>query len=455
MRWFTTLFLAILAGASAIWFWKGDAIAPQIGLAQLAPPPTPERTELEKSLGMTADGNFLPKISNGGIQVIELQVPGSSPVILEHERGGLSRMEPSWTQPGNWPVRQEAATQLEAVLSNLGSRFRPVPYTELEDYASGFAPEQNPIRVKITEDNKTTEFLFGQPNFGSTTNRPTFVRLAAPGAEKVQLRLGTDVYAKLRRPVEDYRRRQLVPESSRGKVAGGELGGRVAYVNDAIREIRASSPTGGYVVRRTGATPKPRLDANNPAAEPSVPLAGLAAAWELAEITPATPMGTATATATAQTLRDRLDPAKLRGLLTAIPELWAEQFLTGKKPAELGLEKPSRKLSIVRTNGQTLTLFIGNLSRAVKKEEPPLNPLNPRPPALSKPEEYYYAQLADNPLIFEIRGDRLADLFPSPDDLRDATIARFDAAEVQEVLITPPGGTPLTLLKKPGKKDAE
>src|SRR5262249_25122967 len=77
-------------------------------------------------------------------------------------------------------------------------------------------------------------------------------------------------------------------------------------------------------------------------------------------------------------------------------------------------------------------------------------------------DEYRYAKLQDNDQIFEIKADRLKDIFVASDSLRDARLARFRTEDVRRLELTH-GGQDLVFVKdkdrwkleKPQQFDAE
>ena len=70
-------------------------------------------------------------------------------------------------------------------------------------------------------------------------------------------------------------------------------------------------------------------------------------------------------------------------------------------------------------------------------------------------EEYRYAKLKDSELVFELRSDKLADLFASPEDLRDPNLVRLDIGDVTKVEVAVEGKPPVVLTRKRGNKFAE
>ena len=383
------------------------------------------------------------KLAAEKIRKLELTTKGETTTL--ELKGG------EWTQPGNWPVVQSEVKKLLDTLGSLRTRYLPVAAgADLKEF--GLDDEKKTVSVKADLGGETMTVTFGQgpakagePPFA----RPTFARVdQSPDV----LRLSPDVFAKLSKTGDTFRRRQLIPDAERVKISGGDPPsnpmnpsppspvGRQALVTDAIQSIRVESKDGSYTLKRTAPMPTPKADPDRPTGEPVVTATRLALAWELAE-----------------PVRDHVDPAKLRAVLTAIPELWAETFVTGKTVAETGLDQPERTIVVTKSNGQALTLRLGKESRTVTKADgPPPSPFNPRPtPPTMTVEVYGYAKLDDNPQLFEVRSDKLNDLFARLDELRDASLARFETSEVQEVTVAMKGQPPVKLVKKLGQKDAD
>ena len=122
------------------------------------------------------------------------------------------------------------------------------------------------------------------------------------------------------------------------------------------------------------------------------------------------------------------------------------------------------------------TLVIGKVSRSSTRSEPapppPFPGAPPQPPKIVE-EKYYYAKLADNSLVFEIKGDKLSNVlfdtkpetppkdplakldFPqhpgrAVDQLRDPNPVRIETDLVVGVTIAKPGQT-LELRKTKGE----
>src|SRR5262249_61799744 len=112
------------------------------------------------------------------------------------------------------------------------------------------------------------------------------------------------------------------------------------------------------------------------------------------------------------------------------PEKWP-QWLTVR--TGLGLAAPERKIIVTRDDGAKVTLLIGNVARSESKRR-------------EEVKESLYAKLEDNPQFFEIKGDRLKDIFVDPAALRDPRLARFEPNEARELEISKPGQEAIQLV---------
>jgi hypothetical protein len=442
MRWFTTFLLLLLVAGGAFWLWKGDDLAPKLGL-------TAARTDAP------AAGLDLPPADR--VRRIELSVPGADPLVLVRAADG------TWTQPGNWPVRQAEANALADTLASFRPRYLPVKIAGDADLAKyGLAPDQNPVVAKVDAGDKTVTLRFGRPAAGpgqSAFEQPTYLRV--DGQPEV-VRLGSGVLAKVSRSPDEFRRKQLFPDAERVRLTGGEpppnpaaptppTNAPVPLLGDRYTAIKAEGPDGGVELKRVAKTPEPKPDPERPFADPSLTAVKVAGAWEVAAVKEGEK-------GEFKPLRDRPDPAKLRAILTGIPDVWAAAFVKDKSPADAGLDRPERTLTVTAADGSAVTLLVGKVSRTTTRTEPaerPAQPFAPPPPPKVTVEEYRYAKLKDNPLVFEVRTDRLGDLFPKPDDLRDPQLARFETGDVTEVTVAVTGKPPVKLTKRKGNKDAE
>jgi hypothetical protein len=446
MHWKSTLLLVALAAGAGAWYFKGDDWAARVGLR-----PAPAAAE-SPSLAVLAD-----KLTPAAVTRVEVPQPAGDPLVVEKAGAG-------WRLPGNWPLRGPEADELVGLLTGLRTRFQPVPLADGADLAAyGLAPDQKPIPVRVTANGIDYLLTFGEPP--PTPGEPPFTRPAYVRVNDFPevVRLGPDVLPLLRRPADGYRRRQLFPDGERVKVAAsadpfappvGPASGAstVVLLGDRVREVSARGPgkavtlfgvkvsrPEAYTLRRTGPLPQPV--AAEKGGEPAIPPDRLAEAWEIAAPS-----------------RDRVDPEKLQKVLTAVPDLWVEEFVSNPdKPT--GLDNPERTLSVTRADGQTATLQIGAVARTTTRDEsftpPPTPGLPPFPSTRKVTEEYRYAKLADNPQLFLVKADRFADLFVSARDLRDPRVARFSPDEVDELVITPPGGQPVKLTRVKGDPKAD
>ncbi len=442
MRWLTTLLLAALVAAAGYWYLKGDDLAPGL-----------------RPAGATSSSTAAP--------ILREQLVANSLKQIELTRNGetltLTKTASGWTQPGNWPVRQAVAEELAAALTNLVPRFEPIALVgETPDMTPyGLSEKQNPTTIKLDSEGKTVTLLVGQPDPKADEPlfaRPTYLRI---DKQPEVVRFAADLADVVTRPAQSYRRRQLFPDTDRADLTGGEPApnplqpapptaatGRITIINDTVTSIEATGPQGGYRLKRIAPTPAPTKKPDQPG-EASLSAEQLASVWELEQ--------TATAGSALKPLRDRLDPAKFRGIATAVPELWVEQFISGKTADETGLAKPERTVRVGLADGRTTVLKIGKESRRISKVEeiPPPMFGQPPPPAPMKVEVFHFAQIDGLPLVFEVRADKFPDLFPTLDTLRDANIARFDPATVSAVSVNRPGQTPIVLTRKKGNKFAE
>lgn len=438
MRWLITFLLLVLVFAGGLWLVAGDRVLHVLGVARpTAATGTPETfRRLDQTLKPDA------------IRELKISAPGQPPLTLTRDADG------SWSQPGNWPLRDGEVATLVTALTTLRSRFAPIPIDGSDLDAYGLAADSG---VTVTADTGTSamKLRFGLPPAADGDpgfDRPCYLRVDdLPEVVK----LGPDVYPVLARSPEVYRRRQLFPEAERVKIAGGEafnpvqptasVTGRVPLLGDRFRAVAVEKGDTAYTLTRTAPTPEPRRDPDRASSEPSIPVNRLAAAWVLDAVTE-----------DKKKIHDRPDPAKLRAVLTAIPDLWAESFPKPDKPT--GLDKPERTITVTRADGRAVTVLIGAVSRSTTKTEPPPPPMfpgaPPQPPKITT-EEYRYAKLKDNDLVFELRADKLNDVFADPQELRDPQLARFESGEVTELTVAVKGKPPVTLTKRKGNKDAE
>jgi hypothetical protein len=418
MNFRTTLLLLILVAGGVALYWYRPLVAEKLGLE--ARPATPDAGTL---------GVLEHEITADRVRRVEV-VPGNSAgtaPALAFERTGKV-----WSlQPGAWPARKPETEELIALLTELRSRFEPIPVTPADLKQYGLAPEQHPVTVKVTLRDREQPFTltFGEPPTKPENPfvQPTYLRLD----EKPEVvRLGPGLLAVLKRPKDDYQKRQLFPEVERVRFSdavrfptgGGEAEAPPPPVTliDA-KEIDVTGPDGKLTLKRQ-AEPQPANAGKTTGTPASTTTADLARRWELDA-----------------PVKDRVDPEKLKTLLTAVPDVWVEQFVSETDPAKTGLDKPERQLKVAFPDRDPLTLLIGKVSRVSERKlpaPPPANPFSPPPPPPpAVREEFRYAKLPDNPQVFEVKADKFADLFVKVADLRDPRLARFRPADVTQVAI--------------------
>lgn len=359
-----------------------------------------------------------------------LAITPASLLRIDINDAQLTKSGSVWTLPGDWPTRTAEVNELVGLLCGLHTRFSPLTFTKADDF--GFDAERKPQVIKVTvrlpdQGEKTLTLIFGEPALaGNPFTRPTFVRI---DDRAEVLRLEPGLLAKLRKSREDFQRRQLFPAVVRTKISDGAKAlsgdGDLAPAAVALLEatqLSAASPDGSWTLKRTSP-----LDAKSRGSAPlAVTVDQLAGMWEL------------TAPVT-----DHVDPDKLRGVLAAVPELWVEAFLPDADPQVTGLDAPERTIAVTMPE-QSLKVLIGKVSRIKEIKPPappaPANPFSPPPPP-PQPlrEEYRYAKLPNNPQLFEVRGDRLGELFVKPAELRDARLARYKSDDVRQIELNAAG----------------
>ena len=340
---------------------------------------------------------------------------GPNHVVLEHKAGG------EWTLPGNWPARRQEVAQLVDLVTSLRSRFAPIPLAAQSDElkAYGLESSQVPVLIRVRADGHDYRLQLGEePATTNRFSRPTYLRL---NDNREVIRLGPNLAAALDRPASYYQQRRLFPaERAKDEDSQDRKDLLVA------RGLTVKSASAGYTIDHTGNK------------------------WTLKD-----------------PVYDRVNPDKLKTILAAVPDIWAEQFVSKDKDlGAYGLKDPEEKLQVVKPDG-TVTLLLGKQSQT--KTRTVTRPPVPNPQGLpGEPQkeiihdEYRFAKLQDNDQLFEVRADKLKDLFVAADTLRDARLARFRAEDARRVAIKI-GGQEIVLCKekeqwkvqKPFAADAE
>jgi hypothetical protein len=407
----TTIVLLVCAVAGGVLYCYAPSLAPQVGLAPQTKPSASETLRiLEEEL--TADK----------ITAIEVR-QGDRVLVLERGPGD------AWVLPGKWPTRSNEVKQLVALLANLRSRFEPVTVsdeTSLKDYGL----DQPAVAVTLRTADKSYRLALGEPEAApkrdepnepgdqSRFARPTYLRLGEKNGDAVTdqpeiIRLAPGLIAALDRPVDYYQQRRLFPADRVAKE--GDTQDKEDRLSAKSLSVKEKRPGGSdYTLNRAGDD------------------------WELTA-----------------PVRDHADPDKLKSLLTAVPDIWAEQFVDKPKKdlAEYGLQDPEQTVRVTRPGGETMVLLIGKMSqmktRSVMKPSPPGMPLPPQRDIVH--DEYRYAKLQDNDQIFEVRAEKLKDVFVPLDAVRDARVARFRSADATRLELAPTGQKPIIFVKDKDK----
>jgi hypothetical protein len=357
--------------------------------------------------------SFLTDLTPERLRRVDVQ-SGTEHVTLERGPGG------DWSLPGKWPTRKLEVEGLIHVLTGLESRFAPLPLhetTPLDPY--GLA--QPPVLITLQVGDQVHHLAFGEePGENNRFSRPTYMHL---DDKPEVVRLAPGLVATLQRHQDYYQLRRLFP--SERIVKEGESTEREERLT--ARSVAVQNAEKSYSLTRVGEE------------------------WELR-----TPV------------HDHADPDKLRAILTAVPDIWAEQFVTQPKKdlAAYGLKAPEQRLEVIRPNGDTVVLLIGKPSqvktRTVTRPAPNLGgpPMPPQREVLH--EEYRYAKLENNSQVFEIKADKLKDVLVTPDLLRDARLVRFRTEDVRRIEVSQSGQNLILLkegalwkIQKPWQADAE
>src|SRR5438105_3471053 len=381
----TTVVLLILAGAGvAIWMLAPTAVGwlvatPQAGAALSADSVKALKSELANELA--------PK------KLTRIEVDqGTQKLVLERPSGG------EWSLPGKWPTRQQAVDELVGVIAGVSSsRFAPLPLTDPAE----FGLDHPAVTVVAWVGGTHHRLAFGEERAESNRfSRATFLRVDdRPEA----IRLAPGLLAVLQRPQEHYQQRRLFVQIDRA--AKDSFSQEKADRLNA-QALAVKGPAGSFAVVKKGDE------------------------WDLTE-----------------PVHDHADPDKLKTILFAVPDIWAEQFVDkGKKDlADFGLKEPEQTLRVTGTGNGEVVLLIGKKSRTttrtVMRPAPNLGgpPMPPQQEVVH--EDYRYAKLAGNDQIFDIKADRLKDIFVEGKSLRDAQLARFRTDEARRVEIHPGNGS--------------
>ncbi|MGH7222594.1 MAG: DUF4340 domain-containing protein, partial [Gemmataceae bacterium] len=421
----TTLMLVVLAGAGVLLWWYGNPPLPP------ALDPTPRPVAVEEK----GTRDFLQTLLPNKIQRIEVHAP-SGLTDLTHKEDG------QWNLPGNWPIRRFEVEKLVGLLTNLRSRFQPLPIRDDKDLQA-FGLDHPAVTVTIRGDGEEHKLAFGEQqsdNLDNRFSRDTYVRL---DKKAEVLRLAPGLIAALDKPTDYYQERRLFEKET---VAG-------ANRLDTSEQLRARHLT---------------IEAKKPD-KVRFALGRSGKDWKEAELVEPT--------------RDRLDDEARKALLAGVFDIWAEKFVPlntsdstslvglfrprllgdtmsaatdiffatqGGLLVRSGLSEPEKTITVKYANGDTVSLQIGNVSsrRINMVPAPPQPGMPPGMPQRMMPvrEEYRYAKLQYNDQIFEIKSDKLKDVFVALDKLRDNRVARFNTTDARKIEIEH-GGEDIVLEK--------
>ena len=381
MNYRTTFILLVFVALAATGFYFGPKFVPGLPWAP------PESSSAESgSASLIKSDLAADKVTRITIH------SGPSNVTLERSPGG------EWSLQGKWPARKPEADELVKLLTHLHSRFAPIK----GDVASfeRFGLNKPAVTVTVQAGDTSHELSFSEEQGDQNRfSRPTYLRV--DNRDDI-LRLGPGLIAQLDKPQDYYQQRRLFPSE------------RVARDPDAVdrvdrvdrlnaKELEVRGPGGSYALEKQG---------ND---------------WLLRE-----------------PVKDKVDPDKLNGLLAAVPDVWAENFVANPKAdlAEYDLKDPKESIRVVRPNGDAVTLLLGKQSqvkvRKVMRPAPNMGgpPMPPQEEMVH--DEYRYAKLAGNDQVFEILADRVKDVFVPGTGLRDPKLARFKPEDVRRLEIRRP-----------------
>ena len=379
----TLVLLVLVAGASLV---ITGTLPKLLGLAHDAPDPAGQGTleVMEKQLNKDAITRIVIK-PRGAEQ----------PVILERGAGGV------WTAPGQWPTRKPEVEKLVTLLSGLRSRFLPEALNE-ENGRENYGLETPAVVVNVKAGPTDYRLAFGEPPLsGSPIDKPTYLRLDQ--REEV-VRLAPGLVSELNLPADYYLQRRLFTDVERvAKEGMGDSPEKVEQLAAKAISVEEAKP-GGTKFTMT----KVNSD------------------WELT-----------------QPMRDRLDPDRRKSVLQAVPDIWAEQFVVkpDKDLSKYGLKDSKETIKVTSTNGGTISLVIGSESptkktRTVARPAPQVPGMPPQQMTQKIEEHFRYAKLENNDQIFEIKSEKLKDVFVPIADLRDSRIARFESKDATKLELT-------------------
>jgi hypothetical protein len=409
----TTLALIVLAGASVLLWWYGNPPLPRVL----------ERTPRPAAVEEKGTRDFLDSLHADKIQRFEIHAP-SGITEFTHKADG------QWGLPGNWPVRRREVEDLVALLTSLRSRFGPQPIHDDKDLHA-FGLDHPPVTVTIRSGGEEHTLAFGEQetdNLENRFSRDTYVRL---DRNPEVVRLAPGLVAALDKPTDYYQERRLFEKES---ISGEDRSETVEQLQARSLTIEDKKADGThFTLVRSGKN------------------------WKEAELS--------------EPVRDRLNDEALKALLAGVFDLWAERFVPagsgGVSPwlwhahaypdaaslatdlffatqggllVRAGLTNPERIITAKNDKGDAITLLIGSVSSrrqhlAPAPQAPGMPPGMQQQRMVPVTEEYRYAKLQYNDQVFEIKDDKLKDVFVALDKLRDSRIVRFNSSDARRVEI--------------------
>ena len=384
----------------------------------------------------------LESLKTADIVGIVVRAPGrASTEDVELERTVAAGKPGPWTMSGGWPVRQEEANSLAESVGALRTRFVPqsLQVEGVPSNLTGEKPEALFVEVRLASGANVSLWLAETAATSENAfTRPTWARMKSSDNA---LRLAPGLIPRLNAPSDFYLQRRLFagrkPEKSAGVPRPGDAGEKKEVVNaTSLRmESRPDGDTKGARVLRLDRTGIDAADAD-----------ARSSAWLMDS-------------EDGKVVLDRLNPATMDTLLEAVPDLWVERFIPADKssPQQTGLDKPERLLTVTLADGKKTTLLVGKESRVRETKKMVSTPPPPGlPPGINLPpreevqrEIFLHARLETNPKVFEVRKDRVDQVFADIATLRDPKLARYEQADVVLVEIEGPNRAK-TVIEKSG-----
>ncbi|MSU80401.1 MAG: DUF4340 domain-containing protein [Gemmataceae bacterium] len=334
----------------------------------------------------------------------------------------LEQIAGEWTLPGNWPTRAVEANQWVGLLTSLRSRYTPTTLGVKIDLKP-YGLDASPLVVKVTVGDVThTLRIAEEPTETNRFARATFLRVD----EKPEvIRLGPGIVNTLDR-TRQYFQQHRIFEAARVAKEGSP--------KDKVEQVVANAIE--VVADKTKFKIQKHDDDSWVIASAQIKKADK---WEEAYD------------------NDRIDPAKLTGILAGFTDLWVEEFLDakGKSLDEIGLKNPEFSLLVTRPKGAPIRLLIGN---GVPKKDSDKEPPPPLPIKEMKPKEdteYRYAKIETSDQIFKVKTAKLDEIAIAVDVLRDPKLARFKSDDVARLEIRAGDQTLVFVNRKDDPKDKE